>query len=286
MYGVQGKEDTLTHRLQRRWALTNPHLSLHIPSESRISRASGVKRNGAPKRPRPGMASVMSNIHLLLRVPSFDRWPLRMHLFVRAAHAAWRTSCAGAGEALREDVQVLTDLGSEEEASRPGTAASSSARTGKTTTAQTGDPEAEADGDSDERTAPWGIHSLALDYEPMKDHVEKGQSIVTFEREGRCIICDEEMEHGKGLHVVCSGSGCEGIGHLSCWSRHLLGQEGKDGTGGESEEALIPVRGRCPSCRDEVRWEDLMRELTLRMRGQKEVEKLLKTTTKRRRAKG
>ncbi|CRK28749.1 hypothetical protein BN1708_004732, partial [Verticillium longisporum] len=67
--------------LKFEWALTNPHLSLHIPSESRISRAAGVKKNGHPKRPRPGITSIMSNLHLLLRVPSFERWPLKLHFF-------------------------------------------------------------------------------------------------------------------------------------------------------------------------------------------------------------
>jgi structure-specific endonuclease subunit SLX1 len=38
---------------------------------------------------------------------------------------------------------------------------------------------------------------------------------------------------------------------------------------------LIPVKGHCPNCKAEIRWVDVVKELSLRIRGQKEVEKLL-----------
>ncbi|EEY21477.1 GIY-YIG catalytic domain containing protein [Verticillium alfalfae VaMs.102] len=188
--------------LKFEWALTNPHLSLHIPSESRISRAAGVKKNGHPKRPRPGITSIMSNLHLLLRVPSFERWPLTLHFFVKTAHKAWEGSCAAAEKPVRKGLEILTDFG----------------------------PSA--------------------------------------------TMTTDPLEHGKGLHVICSNGSCEGAGHLSCWSRHLLDHESGD-------EAVLPVAGRCPSCRSEVRWDDLMRELSLRVRGEGEVDKLLKVKKKR-----
>jgi len=57
---------------------------------------------------------------------------------------------------------------------------------------------------------------------------------------------------------------------LDCWSRHLLHQRGDDDGG------VLPVDGRCPKCSSVVKWGDMMREMTLRVRGQKEVEKVLK----------
>ncbi|KAG7145814.1 Structure-specific endonuclease subunit SLX1 like protein [Verticillium longisporum] len=245
--------------LKFEWALTNPHLSLHIPSESRISRAAGVKKNGHPKRPRPGITSIMSNLHLLLRVPSFERWPLKLHFFVKTAHKAWEGSCAAAEKPVRKGLQILTDFGP------GGTMATDAEAAGEAGESSTAAPGAEES---------WGVHALPLDHASMKDFVEKGRSIVMFEREGACVVCKEPLEHGKGLHVICSNGSCEGAGHLSCWSRHLLNQE-------SSEEAVLPVAGRCPSCRSEVRWDDLMRELSLRVRGEGEVDKLLKVKKKR-----
>lgn len=234
--------------LKFEWALANPHLSLHIPSESRISKSAGVKRNGHPKRPRASMSSVMANIHLLLRVPSFLRWPLNLHFFVSAAHSAWLASCDVATEPVRPGLQVATDFGPKKAKLAKGAA-----------TAEEGS-----------ESAPWGIHSLPLDYAPMKEYAEKTRSIISFEQEGKCIVCKEELGHGAGLHVVCSSVGCEGVGHLACWSRHLLAQEG-------NEEAMMPTHGRCPSCHNAVQWGDMMKELTLRERSPKEVDKLLKT---------
>lgn len=220
-------------------------MSLHIPSESRISRAAGVKRNGHPKRPRPSMGSVMSNINLLLGVPSFLRWPLRLHFFAPAAHTAWQASCEAATEPAKDGLQVATDFGP------------------NTTTQQ---------GEASDAT--WGIHALTLDYAPMKAYAEKTRSIISFEREGDCVVCAETLGHGEGLHVVCSNSSCEGVGHLSCWSRHLLAQEGDMG-------AVMPTHGRCPKCHGAVQWSDMMKELTLRERGSGEVDKLLKTKRQR-----
>ncbi|KAH6692502.1 GIY-YIG catalytic domain-containing protein [Plectosphaerella plurivora] len=234
--------------LKFEWALANPHLSLHIPSESRISKSAGVKRNGHPKRPRASMSSVMANIHLLLRVPSFLRWPLNLHFFAPAAHSAWLASCDVATEPVRPGLQVATDFGPK------------GAKSGKGAAAVEEASESQA----------WGIHSLPLDYAPMKEYAEKTRSIISFEQEGKCIVCEEELEHGTGLHVVCSSDGCQGVGHLACWSRHLLTEEG-------NEEAMMPTHGRCPSCHNAVQWGVMMKELTLRERSPKEVDKLLKT---------
>lgn len=197
------------------------------------------------------MGSVMSNIHLLLGVPSFLRWPLRLHFFAPTAYTAWQASCEAATVPARDGLQVATDFGPKRTASRQA---------------------ASVQGEALEAT--WGIHALTLDYAPMKAYVEKTRSITSFEREGNCVVCDEELDHAKGLHVVCSNGNCEGVGHLECWSRHLLQQEGEP-------EQVMPTQGRCPKCLGAVQWGDMMKELTLRERGAKEVDKLLKTKRQR-----
>jgi structure-specific endonuclease subunit SLX1 len=193
------------------------------------------------------LKSIISNVHLLLRVPSFARWPLKLHFFAPEVYKAWTRCCGGADEALRETIPIYTDFGPFQ---------------------------ASADASTSTKTpVPWGIYALPLDYAPMKSYVEKTQSLYSFEREGACIICAESLPCGEGLYATCSNTGCEGAGHVSCWSRHLLRHN--------TEEDIIPISGSCPKCEGEVLWGDMMKEMSLRLRGQKEVDKLLKKTQKR-----
>jgi structure-specific endonuclease subunit SLX1 len=232
-----------------RWALNNPHISVHIPTSSRLTVSTQVKANGQPRRPSKSLASLVSNLHLLLRVPSFARWPLRVHFFNREVFAAWDKWCAKATEQLRTSLAVVTDFGRGASPSEGGTDAAPSDRVGG-------------------GLHTWGIHALPLDYEPIREYVAKGQDIFEFERQGRCVVCRAEMQPGEGLLAVCTNDGCDGVGHLSCWSRHFLE--------GDEAGSIVPVQGQCPKCDGEVHWGDMMRELTLRERGQKEVDKLLK----------
>ncbi|KAL2172474.1 hypothetical protein VTG60DRAFT_5228 [Thermothelomyces hinnuleus] len=242
---------SMTAALKFEWALNNPHISVHIPTSSRLTVSTRTKTNGQPMRPPKSMASVVSNLHLLLRVPSFARWPLKVHFFNRRVFAAWEKWCGTASEGLRSSLGVVTDFGGEEEA-------------------------APANGNGELPAVPRGIYNLPLDYEPTKEQVAKGHEIFELERQGLCIICQGEMQPRKGLYAVCTNGACDGVGHLSCWGRHLLERDEPD--------SILPVQGQCPKCMGEVHWGDMMKELTLRVRGQNEVEKLLKYRSRRRRA--
>ncbi|KAF7563180.1 hypothetical protein G7046_g992 [Stylonectria norvegica] len=229
--------------LKFEWALTNPHVSLHIPDESRITiSTTKVRRTGKARRPLHSLKSVVSNLHLLIGVPGFARWPLNLHFFAQDAHRAWETWLKSAGDWNKAGKKIFTDFA--------------------TTSEEQGSEQ-----------APRGIHALALDYSPMKEVVEKAHNIVSFEREGKCVHCDEELDSGHGLHPICPNEGCEAMGHLKCWSQHALR--------GTDEAVMIPAACTCPSCHGEVRWGDMMKELSLRIRGPKEVEKLLKKRKKR-----
>ncbi|KAJ0116995.1 GIY-YIG catalytic domain-containing protein [Diaporthe amygdali] len=260
-----------------RWALNNPHLSLHISPEDRLSFSTQRKRNGQPKRPMHTIASILSNVHLLLRVPSFARWPLTLHMFDQGVHARWEKYLAGTGvEPLQKTLEVVTDF-------KPAAVVGAEARQKEAAERAASDSvdkesDEEAKGDEEEPEGPkWGIHTLPLDYAPLAPYLEKGQNVTTFEREGNCVVCLQHLEHGKGLFAICPNGECEGMGHLDCWSRHLLHQQG------DSDGNVLPLEGRCPKCDGAVRWGDMMKEMTLRVRGQKEVDKVLK---KSRRAAG
>jgi len=236
--------------ISSRWALTNPHLSLHIPSSERLAVFTQRKKNGQPKRPRANIISILSNLHLLLRVPSFARWPLSLHFFDKDVHGKWQDWVSGVEEPLRRNLAVKTDLGPDD---------------------------ASPLGASQGEERPWGIHALPLDYAPLKEYAEKARSIFAFEREGGCVHCKGAMPPTEGLYAVCPNVDCEAVGHLQCWSKRVLNQEG-DG------DAVVPLQGKCPVCEGDLRWGDMMKELSLRLRGPKELDKLLQKRKRQRKA--
>ncbi|KAI0397038.1 GIY-YIG catalytic domain-containing protein [Xylariaceae sp. FL0594] len=249
MVGLVSGFPAMVAALKFEWALTNPHMSLHIPTDSRITNSTQRKRNGQPKRPRHSVKSIISNLHLLLRVPSFRRLPLKLHFFAPEVHKAWTKCCEETAEPIRTTIPIYTDFGPAQASSRQNDAPT-------------------------EPSSPWGIHALPTDYAALKGYVEKTNAVYTFEREGDCIVCGESLRPGGGLYTTCSNTGCEGTGHVSCWSRHLLGSN--------AEDDIIPISGRCPKCRGEVTWGDMMIEMSLRLRGQKDITKLLRKPRKRR----
>ncbi|KAK6212089.1 GIY-YIG catalytic domain-containing protein [Colletotrichum tabaci] len=137
MVGLVSGFPGMVAALKFEWALNNPHLSLHIPSASRITVSNGVKKNGHPRRPRMSLPSILSNLQLLLSVPSFRRWPLTLHFFAKDVYKAWLSSSADSTEPIPNTLGVVTDFGP--------------------------DPTASSSDD-----AAWGIHALPLDYVPIK----------------------------------------------------------------------------------------------------------------------
>lgn len=222
-----------------RWALANPHLTLHIPAETRLTKSTQTKRNGMPRRPPLSLKSIISNIHLLTGVDSFSRWPLNLHFFAQEAHAAWTTWLKQSANPTRPALKVLTDY----------------VVTDNTDTAS-------------------GVHALPLDYSPIKDYVEKAHGVIDFERHGSCVHCQEDLQPDKGLYPICPNDECEATGHLKCWSEYALAaEEAATGT-------MIPQSCSCPSCGGPIRWGDMMKELTLRTRDSKEVERIIKRKKK------
>lgn len=191
-----------------------------------------------PRRPPHSLQSIVSNLHLLTGVPSFARWPLSLHFLAREAHAAWERRLAESGKPARPGLRVLTDY----------------------------EPPVPAGADS-AAAARRGIYALPLDYQPMEAYVGKANEAVAFEREGACLHCGEALESGRGLHAMCPNDGCVAMGHLDCWSKHALAADADE---------VVPDVCTCPACGGEVRWGDMAKELSLRVRGAGEVVRLLR----------
>lgn len=123
------------------------------------------------------------------------------------------------------------------------------------------------------------VHALPVTHAPLTSYLTKTRSITEFEQEGVCAVCSTPLPHDGGLYSICPHATCSSVTHLRCLGEHLISQEAGEGEG--EEGVLVPIQGSCPSCKGEVRWDEVVGEVTLRVRGAKEVERLLK----RRRAK-
>lgn len=219
------------------------------------------------------------------------RWPLKVHFFAEDVFQAWNRWCQAANERLRASLPVVTDFEKDavERTVREWFGVHGSSvpmeegeGTGNQLVTTKGKEKAKVEMAVATVPPAWGIYTLPVDYEPIKEYVAKGKDIFEFEQLGNCVVCHQKLDSDTGLHAVCTNPGCEGVGHLSCWSRHLLSS---DDTAESSSlgrgKSIIPIHGTCPSCGGEVQWGDMMKELSLRMRGSKEVDKLLKIKKKR-----
>jgi structure-specific endonuclease subunit SLX1 len=114
-----------------------------------------------------------------------------------------------------------------------------------------------------------GVENLDFGYSSMKVHVEKSKQVLA-KANNECAVCSRPMIHGENMLVVCGHNNCEAVSHLHCLSKHFLI------TGANGNDSMIPAEGSCPSCKKQAKWHMLIKELTLRIRGEKELAKLFK----------
>jgi len=124
---------------------------------------------------------------------------------------------------------------------------------------------------SQDKTHP--IHALPITYDHLSPYLSKTSEIVAFEQEGSCAVCAESLRHDEGIYAICHHPGCSAVSHLACLARHLTLTDTRDQ---QEADVLIPIEGRCPSCGGGATWVDIVKEATLRTRGEKEVARLIK----------
>lgn len=116
-----------------------------------------------------------------------------------------------------------------------------------------------------------GIHALDLGYSGLKSQIEKCQEIFDGSRAIECSICRRETPSVGFATLVCPHEGCKAGFHLQCLSTAFLKAEG-----GTAKDALIPTTGNCPQCDASLMWADLVKDLSVRMRGEKEIKVICK----------
>ena len=123
-------------------------------------------------------------------------------------------------------------------------------------------------GDVQQQQQLIGIHTLDVTFQPMKLGLEKSLGLLAIPLSS-CALCQQSINATGSMALVCMTDGCDSPYHMSCLSRHFLDAE-------ENSTAVLPTEGKCPSCGTGLHWTDLVRNLSLRMRGVKEMEALFK----------
>ena len=247
--------------LQFEWAWQNPHLTRHIAADERISFPTNKTKMNAKTgraRKRPGRPSItlrnqLANLYLLLRSPSFSKWPLQVRFFNQDAYHAWQDCCEAATAELPDSIPVIVDLQQDGLLAIP----SSSQREARK---------------QDDEVGLGGIQGLDTTYASYRHVLEKSQFLIADSEDLRCAVCHGPMKHGLDLIVVCSSDSCNALSHVACLSKHFLRDQGP--------RTIIPDKGKCPGCQTNLDWSDLVTEMTLRLRAPKQVQKVLKKKRK------
>ncbi|KAK5462994.1 Slx4p interacting protein [Exophiala xenobiotica] len=245
--------------LQFEWAWQNSHLTRHITPNDRISFAATrtkTSRSGKttkrPGRPRTSMLDKLSNLHLLLRASYFSKWPLEVRFFNQDAYRSWETWCERVDTSISPDIKVLFDPSQ----TQP------SQDQDEFTSAQSLQKRKKAD-----LIGKGGIDGVDPTYARLRGVFEKSQFLLDEDDEQKCTVCQSGIDLEKGLFVICHNNHCRAMSHVTCLADTSLKHKGS--------ASLVPTTGYCPSCKMEHSWQDLMQQVTLRMRGLKEIKKLL-----------
>ncbi|KAJ4993505.1 GIY-YIG catalytic domain-containing protein [Stagonosporopsis vannaccii] len=238
--------------LQFEWAWQNTHMTRHIHRDVRDARAVELqkgKKNATGRRKRPPMSleARLKNLHHLLGVDSFRRWPLHLRFFAPDVFKQWERHTAKMAQRLRESVTVQVTP-----AELPKLA-----------------PEIWAEVGS--HYIPDIIRNIPVAYEDCKPYVEKSIKTLQDELIHSCGVCKKKANSSSSLVVVCPIEACSTVSHLACLSKRFLSEEDS------SEGALIPMEGSCPGCRTNLKWSTLMKELSLRTYGEDEVTAMFKS---------
>ena len=251
-----------------RWAWQNTHLTRRIAEDQRITLRETKIRVSAktgrtrrrPARPRVSLVDKLSNLHLLLRVPSFSPWPLEVRFFCEDVFQVWQRWCARVDDEIRPGIKVILDL---KKAAAPmqDDGPSTSARAASVKWKQS-------------KLGQGGVDGIDVGYRSMKGYVEKSLFLLAEGESIKCAVCAEELGTQVTTAVVCSNEGCRTASHMTCLAQRFLGEDGPD-------RPVVPTTGSCPRCKAALNWMDLVKEMTLRTRGEKEVEQLMRKPRER-----
>ncbi|EMC93774.1 hypothetical protein BAUCODRAFT_47071, partial [Baudoinia panamericana UAMH 10762] len=239
--------------LQFEWAWQNPQLTRHITADTRLAQARTNTRispktgkvRKRPGRPRLSLTDRLANLHLLLRAPSFERWPLKVTFYAEDVFRVWSKWTSQHLERLRPGISVALD---------------DCARS-------------HSDNHILNPDRPTGISAIDVTYRTLKPHVDKSRRLFDNAEWVNCAVCAEGLPASGASTLICPTEGCNAMSHVECLSARFLAVE-------HDQDAIVPISGSCPGCGSQLQWVDLVKELSLRMRGPKQLEALFKARRK------
>ncbi len=114
-----------------------------------------------------------------------------------------------------------------------------------------------------------GITGIDVGYTYLEGPIEKSTFLLADGETINCSVCGKEIGLERKLSLICPAEGCKAASHLSCLGDKFLHDEG-------ASDSIVPTSGRCPECKSETLWVDLVKEMSLRIRGKKELAVLTK----------
>ncbi|KAF1996474.1 structure-specific endonuclease subunit SLX1 [Amniculicola lignicola CBS 123094] len=241
--------------LQFEWAWQNTHATRHIERGVRDARQEEMRSKAKKKatesplrrsrRPPMSLKARLENLHYLLGVRSFERWPLHVRFFAQDVFKLWETYTSKMNTRLRKSILV------------------------QLTPVELAPITTDAQGEEQVRRIPDIIRDISVAYEDCKAHVEKAREQLQQGPTHACGVCRKKLDSSTSMALVCPLDNCCTVSHLSCLSAKFLSETNE-------RNAFIPIEGHCPGCRTRIKWSTLVKELSLRLRGEEELKALFK----------
>ncbi|KAL7270783.1 Slx4p interacting protein, partial [Rhizina undulata] len=246
------------------WVWQNPHISLKIPPSQRLTAATirTVRGRKKPTRPRMNLHSILANLHLLLRVPAFSRWPLGVKFFSKDVHNTWLNWCKKETSTLRPHITIDLDL-----------RVSESPTSGPQYAGKNADVEEEGMGENIEakrksrkfaRNGVGGAQALDITNASMTPHLQKSQDLLNPKISLNCNLCRSPLPNTHSNTLVCPHAFCKHVSHIHCLAAEFLRQENEGRNNQEDDILVLPVHGNCPGCDGHTKWIDLVKEHSIR----------------------
>jgi structure-specific endonuclease subunit SLX1 len=227
----------------------------------------------------------MVNLHLLLRVQSFSRWPLSLRFFASDVFREWQSNDKQANTNIRSTIEVVLDPLAVDISVKRKTALKTNPKAQELAPTKTKDSATTHNAEIANlgqqpvvqiaKTASM-IEQLDCSYAATKPHLEKSKALLSIGERNSCSCCTKPIRDDP-LVLVCPHIDCSAVSHIQCLSQKFLWRE----QGATGHKLIVPIEGLCPSCNLTTKWKTLVQELSLRLRGQKEIEQLFKPTRKK-----
>jgi structure-specific endonuclease subunit SLX1 len=172
-------------------------------------------------------------------VPSFARWPLELRFFSQDIYESWLAWTQNVKAPSPKDIKITLDFPQDRN----------------------------DDSNSVNPALQPQLQVLDATFAPMKEYVKKSLALSKASS-NPCSCCLKNVDMSSQMVLVCSNENCKATSHMACLSKTFLDSA--------QDNEVIPIQGHCPKCKSTLKWADLVRELTLRVRGDKDLARLLK----------